>query len=100
MAMLRTVSGSPSRAVSMMTSVASRGSFSGLTGQTPKPTMGRSRSSSWPPTTRAAISTILRTSQAETASEPTHLLVLLSAASVLCRHCVSGGTSAAPTADS
>ena len=83
MAIDRMVSGSQARADSMMTSVASRGSWSGLTGQTPKPMMGRRRSSSSPPATTAAISTSLRTSQAVVASVPTGLDVFWTAASHL-----------------
>ena len=60
--MLRIVSGHQARADSMITSVASRGSLSGLTGQTPKPMSGRRRNSSSPPATTVAISISLRQS--------------------------------------
>ena len=60
--MLRIVSGHQARADSMITSVASRGSLSGLTGQTPKPISGRRRNSSSLPEMTVAISMSFRTS--------------------------------------
>ena len=98
MAMLRMLSGIHQREHSMMTSVASRGSLSGLTGHTPPYTMGRSRSSSSPPATAAHICRIARHSSPESGPMPMGFVVLCSCASVLCTAAVWCGTSRAPTA--
>ena len=73
MAIERMQSDRPRRAHSMITSVASRGSLSGLTGQVPKLTTWSSRSASRPPTMQAPSSAQTRTSQPLVASAPTGL---------------------------
>ena len=98
MAIDRMLSGIHQRDDSMITSVASRGSLSGLTGQTPLYRIGRRRNSSSPPTTSAAIWKIAFASTPDSGPTPIGLVVLRSCTSVLWTAAVSGGTSLAPTA--
>jgi hypothetical protein len=97
-AMLRMLSGIHQRDDSMMTSVASRGSLSGLTGQTPLYRIGRSRRASSPPAISAAMRKIARHSRPESGPTPMGFVVFSSCISLLCTAAVAGGASLAPTA--